>query len=96
MKSKICGIEAKAALQIGDIMGQVQHGRRDFGLSLAPHKWHKAGPAQRKKLVVNEVWKQEDEVKKGQFPGHTGRVVEMGECGTMQDGLARPLVNGIE
>jgi len=37
-------VEAKA-LQIGDIVGQVQHGRAVFGLSLAPPKWHKAGPA---------------------------------------------------
>jgi len=41
-------VEAKAALQIGDIVGQVQHGRGGFGLSLAPPKWHKAGPAQRR------------------------------------------------
>jgi len=31
---------------------------KGFGLSLAPPKWHKAGPAQRRKLVVNEVRKQ--------------------------------------
>jgi len=48
-------VEAKAALQIRDIMGQVQHGRGGFGLSLAPPKWHKAGPAQRRKLVVHKV-----------------------------------------
>jgi len=41
-------IEAKAALQIGDIVGQVQHGRGGFGLILAPPKLHKAGPAQRR------------------------------------------------
>jgi len=35
-------VEAKAAFQIGDIVGQVQHGRG--GLSLVPPKWHKAGP----------------------------------------------------
>jgi len=46
---------AKAALQIDDIVGQVQHERGGFGHSLAPLKWHKAGPAQRRKLVVNEV-----------------------------------------
>jgi len=40
-------VEAKAALQIGDIVGQVQHGRAGFGLSLAPPKWHKARPAQK-------------------------------------------------
>jgi len=34
--AKKCVVEAKAALQIGDIVGQVQHGRGGFGLSLAP------------------------------------------------------------
>jgi len=36
------------------------------------------------------------EVYKGHFPGQTGRVDEMGECGTTQVGLGRPLVNGRE
>jgi len=35
-------VEAKAALQIGDIVGQVQHGRGGFELCLAPPKWHRA------------------------------------------------------
>jgi len=56
-------VEAKAALQIVDIVGQVQHGRRGFGLSLAPPKWYKAGPAQRRKMVVNEVQKQEERMR---------------------------------
>jgi len=38
----------------------------------------------------------EDEVYKGHFSGQAGRVDEMGECGTTEDGLARPLVNGKE
>jgi len=75
-------VEAKAALQIGDIVGKVQQRRGGLGLSLAPLKWHKAGG--------------EDEVYKGHFPGQAGRVDEMGVCGTTQDGLARPLVNGRE
>ncbi|MGH0152171.1 UNVERIFIED_CONTAM: hypothetical protein FKN15_033102 [Acipenser sinensis] len=61
-------------------MGQVQHGRGDLGLSSAPPIWHKAAPAQRRKRVVNKV--QKDEVRKGRFPGHAGRMDEMGECGT--------------
>jgi len=36
----------------------------------------------------------EGEMYKGHFPCQAGRVDEMGECGTKQDGLARPLVNG--
>jgi len=48
-------VEAKAALQIGDIVGQVQQGRGGSGLSLAPPIWHKAGPAQKRKLVVIKV-----------------------------------------
>jgi len=35
----------------------------------------------------------EDEVDKSHFPGQAGRLDEMGECGTMQDMLARPLVH---
>jgi len=43
------------------------------GLRLAPPKWHKAGPAQRRKLVVNEVRKQEERMRcKGHFPGQAG------------------------
>jgi len=38
----------------------------------------------------------EDEVYEGHFPGQVGRMDEMGECGTKQDGLARPVVNGRE
>jgi len=43
--------------------GQVWHGRGGFGLSLAPPKWHKASPARRRKLVVNEVQKQEERIR---------------------------------
>jgi len=50
-------VKAKAALQIGDIVGQVQNRRGGLGLSLAPPKWHKASPVQRRKLVVNMVQK---------------------------------------
>jgi len=56
-------VEAKAALQIGDIVGQVQHEIGGFGLSLAPPKWHKAGPAQRRKLVVSKVRKMEERIR---------------------------------
>ncbi|MGH0152676.1 UNVERIFIED_CONTAM: hypothetical protein FKN15_052941 [Acipenser sinensis] len=55
--------DAKAALRIGDIIGQVQHGRGGLGLSSAPPTWHKAAPAQRRKLVVNEVQKQEERMR---------------------------------
>jgi len=56
-------LESEAAIQIGDIVGQVQHGRGGFELRLAPPKWHKAGPVQRRKLVVNEVRKQEERMR---------------------------------
>jgi len=55
-------VEAKAALQIGDIVGQVQHGTWGFGLSLAP-KWHKAGPVQMSKLVVNKIRNQGEKMR---------------------------------
>ncbi|MGH0179024.1 UNVERIFIED_CONTAM: hypothetical protein FKN15_020310 [Acipenser sinensis] len=38
----------------------------------------------------------EDEVRKGRFPGQAERMDDMGECGTMQDRLARPMDNGTE
>jgi len=38
----------------------------------------------------------EDEVYKGHFTGQAGRVDEMGECETTQDGQVRPLANGRE
>ncbi|MGH0170320.1 UNVERIFIED_CONTAM: hypothetical protein FKN15_071754 [Acipenser sinensis] len=38
----------------------------------------------------------EDKVLKGHFPGQAGRMDEMGECGIMQDRLARPMDNGTE
>ncbi len=60
--------EAKTALQIGDIVGQIQHGKGGFGLSLAPPKWHKGDPAQRRKLVVKEVQKQEEGIRCIPFP----------------------------
>ncbi|MGH0150899.1 UNVERIFIED_CONTAM: hypothetical protein FKN15_039656 [Acipenser sinensis] len=55
--------DAKAALRIGDIIEQVQHGRGGLGLSSSPPTWHKAAPAQWRKLVVNEVQKQEERMK---------------------------------
>jgi len=90
-------VEAKAALQIGDIVGEVQQGRGGFGLSLAPPKWHKAGRAQRRKLVVNEVRKQEERLRciKAISQAKQGEWMRW-ESGTAQDGLARPLVNGRE
>jgi len=47
----------------GYIVGQVQHGRGGFGPSLSPPKWNKAGPVQRRKLIVNKVRKQEDRMR---------------------------------
>ncbi|XP_058852591.1 uncharacterized protein LOC131699527 [Acipenser ruthenus] len=44
--------DAKAALRIGDIMGQVQHGRGGLGFSSTPPTWHKAAPAQYKLFNV--------------------------------------------
>jgi len=67
-------------------VGQVQHGRGGFGLSLAPPKWHKAGSAEEAGSQRGAKAGGGDEVHKGHL-----RVDEMGEFGTMQDGLARPL-----
>jgi len=73
----------KSALQIGDIVGQAQHGRGGFGLSLAFPKWtcsskEEDGSQQGAKAGG------EEEVYKGNFLGQVGRVDEMGECRTMQ------------
>ncbi|MGH0153764.1 UNVERIFIED_CONTAM: hypothetical protein FKN15_025194 [Acipenser sinensis] len=38
----------------------------------------------------------EDDVHKDSFPGHAGRMDEMGECGTTQDLLTRSMDNGTE
>jgi len=93
-------LEAKAAFQIGDIMEEVQHERRGFGL-LLNGSWQaqlKGGSWYESMRCIKAISKAggEDEVYKGHFPGQVGRVDEMGECGTTEDELARPLVNGKE
>ncbi|MGH0132240.1 UNVERIFIED_CONTAM: hypothetical protein FKN15_077761 [Acipenser sinensis] len=60
---RCCMSVVTMALRIGDIVGQVQHGRRGLGLRSASPTWHKAAPAQRRKLVVNEVQKQEERMR---------------------------------
>jgi len=68
-----------------------------FGLSLAPPKWHKAGPAHKEAGSQRGAKAGgEDEVYKGHFPGQAGRLDKMRECRTTQDGPSSPLVNGRE
>ncbi|MGH0150769.1 UNVERIFIED_CONTAM: hypothetical protein FKN15_034435 [Acipenser sinensis] len=73
-------------------MGQVQHGRGGLGLSSATPTWHKAAPAQQRKLIVNEVQKQEERMRCIKAVS----IYREGECGTTQDRLARPMDNGTD
>jgi len=50
------------SLQIGDIAGEVKHGRGGFGLSLAPLKWHKAGPEPKEEAGSQDGKEGDDEV----------------------------------
>ncbi|KAK0140713.1 hypothetical protein N1851_022295 [Merluccius polli] len=52
--------KAKAALRHRDIVGQVQEGRGGLGLGASTPTWSKATPSQRRKLVVQEVHREEE------------------------------------
>ena len=54
------GKEAKAALKHGDIVGFVQQGRAGIGFGESRPTWHKASPPSRRKLVVEEIRRQEE------------------------------------
>jgi len=75
------------------MVGQAQHERGGFGLILTP-KWHKAGSAQRRKLVVNEVRKQEERIRclKTISQAKRGEWMRWESVEPTQNGLARPLV----
>lgn len=51
--------QAKSALRPRNIVGHVQHGRAGFGFGERGPTWHKASSTGRGKLVVEEVWRQE-------------------------------------
>ncbi|KAK0136753.1 Retrovirus-related Pol polyprotein from type-2 retrotransposable element R2DM [Merluccius polli] len=51
--------QAKSALKHRDIVGAVQRGRGGLGLGESEPSWHKASPAQRRGLVVEEVRREE-------------------------------------
>ncbi len=51
--------QAKADLRHRDIIGIVQQGRGGLGLGESRPSWHRAAPAQRRRLVVEEVRRQE-------------------------------------
>ena len=52
--------QAKSALRHADIVGQVQHGRKGLGYGESRPVWQKAPPATRRKLVVEEIRRQEE------------------------------------
>ncbi|MGH0142532.1 UNVERIFIED_CONTAM: hypothetical protein FKN15_055421 [Acipenser sinensis] len=78
--------DAKATLRIGDIMGQVQHGRGGLG----PSSTEEADSQQGAKAGG------EDKVCKDRFPGQAEKMDEMEGWGTTHDRLARPMDNGTE
>lgn len=51
--------QAKAALRHKDIVGRVQEGRSGLGLGASTPVWSKASPSQRRKMVVQEVLREE-------------------------------------
>ena len=51
--------QATSALRHQDIVGNIQHGRGGFGLAASKPTFHKATTSERRKLVVEEVRRQE-------------------------------------
>lgn len=51
---------AISALRHQDIVGNTQHGRGGFGLAATKPAWHKASTAEQRKLVIEEVRRQEE------------------------------------
>ena len=79
--AKNATLQAKSALHHSDIVGQVQSGRAGFGLGKRRTPWNKASPAERRKLVVEEIRQQEEsdrrskavsQVKQGQWMNWEG------------------------
>ncbi|KAM3872212.1 putative glutamate receptor [Diretmus argenteus] len=54
---------ATSALRHNDIVGHVQLGRGGFGLAASKPTWRKASTSERRKMVVEEVRKQEEAVR---------------------------------
>ena len=54
---------AQAALRHRDIIGQVQHGRGGLGLCVGKPVWNKASVVEKRKMVVEEVHRQEEAVR---------------------------------
>ena len=52
--------EAEAALRHAEIVGNVQFGRGGLGLGPGKPVWNKAGPKEKRKLVVEQVRRQEE------------------------------------
>lgn len=56
-------VEAQTALGHTNIVGTLQQGKGGHGLSTGKPMWSKAGPTERRKLVVEQVCHQEEAVK---------------------------------
>ncbi|KAJ8390957.1 hypothetical protein AAFF_G00098770 [Aldrovandia affinis] len=52
--------QATSALRHKDIVGHVQQGRGGFGLAAREPTWRKASTSERRKLVVEEVRREEE------------------------------------
>ncbi|KAK0145224.1 hypothetical protein N1851_015879 [Merluccius polli] len=55
--------QAQVALRHRDIMGHVQHGRGGLGLDISKPLWSKASAGERRKMVVEEMHRQEETVR---------------------------------
>ncbi|KAM4567620.1 uncharacterized protein V3H82_011871 [Fundulus diaphanus] len=58
--------QAKAALRHRDIVGHVQEGWSGLGLGTSKPTWSKANPAQKRKLVVQEVRREQEAARRTQ------------------------------
>ena len=71
--------EAEATLRHTEIVGNVQIGRGGLGLGPGKPVWSRAGPKEKRKLVVEQVCRQE-EMLRGTKSVAQAKQVELGRC----------------
>ena len=83
--------QATSALRHQDIVGNIQHGRGGFGLAASKPTFHKATISERRKLVVEEVRRQEETAR-------SAKAVSLAKQGqwTWWEGLERRKINWSE
>ena len=60
--------EAEAALTHAEIVGKFQFGWTGLELSSGKPVWNKAGPKEKRKMVVEQVWGQEQMIRSAKAP----------------------------